>query len=446
MENHFEYGRRQFLGTLGAASLGWISKKEIPWETDYQILKQLAREAVSDMPTNSRHPDQQSCVRISQDETFWAQVRMMYTVSPNLINLNNGGVSPAPKPVLDALIRYNTYCNEAPSYYMWRILDQGREPLRANLAKLADVDPEEIAINRNASEALETAIFGIPLQRGDEVVLTRQDYPNMINAWKQREMRDGIVLKWVNHELPSEDDDALAEKYLAQFTPRTRVVHITHVINWCGQIMPVRKIADVAKKKGILVLVDGAHSFCHVPFTIKELNCDFFGTSLHKWLGAPIGSGLLYVRKERIAGLYPLFGANEAKSPDIRKFESLGTRSFAIEQAIGEALLFQEMVGLDRKVKRLHYLKEYWNKQLRKVDGVHFRTPVSAEYSGAISMITVANKTPPELDKILFEKFKIHGVSIEWEDLKGVRITPNIYTTLNELDTLVEGIHYALKV
>src|SRR5215510_8729345 len=259
---------------------------------------------------------------LATEDDFWYYIQQAFTVSPGLINLNNGGVSPAPKTVQEAMKRYYDYSNEAPSYYMWRILDQGREPLRKNLAKLAGCDAEEIAINRNSSEGLETVIFGLQLKPGDEVVAAKQDYPNMVNAYNQRQKRDGIKMVWVNLELPSEDGDYLAQQYIKAFTPQTKLVHITHIINWSGQILPVRKIADEAHKRGIEVIVDGAHSFAHFSFKIPDLGCDYFASSLHKWLYAPIGSGMLYVNKEKIKNIYPLFATNnDPLKDDIRKFE-----------------------------------------------------------------------------------------------------------------------------
>ncbi|MBS1565407.1 MAG: aminotransferase class V-fold PLP-dependent enzyme, partial [Bacteroidetes bacterium] len=283
--------------------------------------------------------------QLAGDEDFWYYIQQSYTVSPSLINLNNGGVAPAPKTVQDAMKRYYEYCNEAPSYYMWRQLDQGREPLRRNLARMAGCMPEEIAIQRNASEALETVIFGLTLRAGDEVVLCKQDYPNIIHAWQQREQREGIKLVWVNLELPSEDNDYLVSQYTKAFTARTKVVQLTHIINWNGQIMPVRRIADAAHERNIEVVVDGAHSFAHFEFTIPSLGADYFGTSLHKWLSACIGSGMLYVKKDKIKKLYPLFAAADGQADDIRKFENLGTRPFFIEQAIGKAIEFYDMIG-----------------------------------------------------------------------------------------------------
>lgn len=377
---------------------------------------------------------------LASDEDFWQYVQQAYTTSGGLINLNNGGVSPSPKIVQDAMKRYHDMCNEAPSYYMWRILDMGREPLRARLASLAGVDTEEIALHRNASEALETAIFGIPLKAGDEVVLSKQDYPNMINAWKQRELREGIKLVWVNHELPSVDNHYLANNYIEKFTNRTKVVHITHIINWNGQILPVRQIADVAKDQGIEVLVDGAHSFAHFDFSIEDLNCDYFGTSLHKWLGATIGTGFMYVRKEKIKKLFPLFGTDDPQKDDIRKFEGLGTRPFFIEQSIEKAIDFHKMIGSRRKEERLFYLKRYWIEQVKDLPNVVINTPMKKGFSCAIGNISFTDKKHEDLEQFLFEKYKIHTVPITWENIKGVRITPNVYTTLENLDRLAEGI------
>ncbi|MCF8238140.1 MAG: aminotransferase class V-fold PLP-dependent enzyme [Saprospiraceae bacterium] len=374
------------------------------------------------------------------DEEFWGLIRQAYTVSPQLINLNNGGVSPQPESVQNAMIRFYQMANEGPSYYMWQVLDQGREPLRRRLANLAGCDPEEIAINRNASEALETAIYGIPLEKGDEVVLCKQDYPNMINAWKQREKREGIVLKWADHQLPTEDTARLVKGYTDLFTRKTKVVHITHVINWNGQVLPAKAISIEAAKRDIRVVIDGAHSFAHLEYNIPDLGGDYFGTSLHKWLSAPFGSGLLWVKKSRIEETWPLFANPDPATPDIRKFEALGTRSFPIEHAIGEAIDFQELIGNKRKQERLWYLKNYWSTRAIDIPGVSIGTPVSPDWSGAIALLQVDGKEPSEVSQALWRDYKIHTVAIVWEEIKGVRITPHVYTSLRDLDLLVKAI------
>ncbi len=387
-----------------------------------------------------------SAADLATEEDFWYYIQQSFTVSPSLINLNNGGVSPAPKTVQDAMKRYYDYCNEAPSYYMWRILDQGREPLRKNLASLAGCDPEEIAINRNSSEGLETVIFGLQLKPGDEVVAAKQDYPNMINAYKQRELREGIKMVWINLELPSEDENYMVNQYVNAFTPKTKVVHITHIINWNGQILPVKKIAAEAHKRGIEVVVDGAHSFAHFEFKVPDLDVDYFAASLHKWLYAPIGSGMLYVRKNKIKSIYPMFAMGDPLKDDIRKFEALGTRPMFIEQAIGKALEFHEMIGSERKEKRLHYLKNYWFNKVKDIPKVKLHTSFDPKWGCAIGNVSVEGKKVGELDSFLLDKFRVHAVGIEWENIHGVRVTPNVYTTTKNLDVLVEGITSFAKI
>jgi selenocysteine lyase/cysteine desulfurase len=377
---------------------------------------------------------------LASDEDYWSYIQQAYTVNPNIINLNNGGVSPAPITVQQALQRYNQLANEGPSYYMWRILDQGREPLRAKLAELAGCDPNEVAINRNATEALNTVIYGLRLQKGDEVIGTKQDYPNMIQAWKQRALREGIVYKQISFDFPIEDNDAIVAAFERSITPATKVLHITHLINWVGQIMPVQQLTAMAKRRGIQTIVDGAHSFGLLDFNIPDLGCDYFGTSLHKFLSAPIGSGMLWVKKERIASLWPMMCNDNPESDDIRKFETLGTRSFPIEQAIGEAINFHNAIGPARKQARMHYLKNYWASEVQKIPGVQIHTSLNPAFSCAIAGVSVAGKTIAQLDGELFNTYKIHTVGIVWENISCVRITPHVYTKTKDLDKLISAI------
>lgn len=415
----------QWMGALSATSL--FKPSDILKSAEESYLKSLS------------NLDDFNLANLDEDE-FWLQIRQAYSMSPSIINLNNGGVSPQPRVVQEAVEYYNRMCNEAPSYYMWRILDQGREPLREKMAGIAGCSNEELAFNRNSSEALETVIFGLPLKAGDEVVLTKQDYPNMINAWKQRAHRDGIVLKWINFEFPIEQDDIIVQGFTKEFTNKTKIVQITHMINWNGQLLPARKIADAAHARGIEVLIDGAHSFAHIPYKIPELGGDYFGSSLHKWLSAPFGSGLLYVKKDKIKKLYPLLAAGDPESEDIRKFENLGTRSFAIEHAISHAIDFYEMIGQQRKFDRLYELQQYWTNKVKDHPKVIINHPQSKNYSGALGNVKVKDRTAEELSNFLFEQYKIHAVGINWENIHGVRITPNVYTTKGELDKLVKAI------
>lgn len=379
--------------------------------------------------------------KLAADEDYWAQIGQAYTTSPQIINLNNGGVSPSPRIVQDAVERYGKYANEAPSYYMWRILDQGREPLRENLAAYAGCSSEEIAINRNATEALDTIIMGLPLEKGDEVVMTRYDYPNMLHAWRQRELREGIKIRYAALELPAENEESLVQKFVEQMTPRTKAVHITHIINWNGQILPARKIADEAHKRGIEVVIDAAHSFAHLDYKIPDLGGDYLGTSLHKWLSAPIGSGMLWIKREKISKIFPLIPNDTPRSENIRKFENLGTRSFPIEQAIGVALKFQEAIGAQRKEARLRYLKNYWAEEAARLPKIKLNTSLNPKYSCALAHVSVEGKEAGEVESFLFSKYKIHTSPIKWEALNGVRITPHVYTSLKDLDRLKDALY-----
>jgi selenocysteine lyase/cysteine desulfurase len=342
--------------------------------------------------------------------------------------------------VQQAVERYNQLSNEGPSYYMWRILDQGREPLREKLASLAGASPEEIAINRNATESLITVIYGLDLHAGDEVIGTKQDYPNMINAWKQRAQREGIIYKQLNFDFPIENDEQIVNAYRDAITSKTKIIHVTHMINWVGQIMPVRKICDMAHAKGIEVIVDGAHSFGLMDFKIPDLGCDYFGTSLHKFLSAPIGSGMLWIKKEKIEKIWPLLCNDKPKSNDIRKFETLGTRSFPIEQGIGEAINFHEAIGSKRKEERIRYLKNYWAEKVQQIPKVKLHTSLKPQYSCAICGVSIDGMKPQDLDAALFNTYKIHTVGIVWENISCVRVTPHVYTTLKDLDKLTNAI------
>jgi selenocysteine lyase/cysteine desulfurase len=381
-----------------------------------------------------------NAIEAAQNEDYWAVIQRAYSVNPNLINLNNGGVSPAPVVVQQAVERYNQLSNEGPSYYMWRILDQGREPLREKLAALAGTRPDEIAVNRNSTEALNTIIYGLDLKAGDEVIGTKQDYPHMIQAYRQRAMREGIVYKQLSFDFPIEDDAVIVKAYEDAITPHTKLIHVTHMVNWVGQTMPVRKVADMAHAHGIEVLCDGAHSFGLLDFKIPDLGCDYFGTSLHKFLSAPIGTGMLWISSGKIEKIWPLVCNGQPRSGDIRKFEDLGTRSFALEQGIGEALNFHNGIGPARKEARVGYLKNYWASRAQTIPRVKLHTSLNLQYSCAICGVSVDGMTPSELENALFDRYKIHTVGIVWENIQCVRVTPHVYTSVADLDKLVRAL------
>ncbi len=415
---------KKALGIAGAASLT-------------PIITQALAEDVADAMLQLDKLDVANAIN---DEELWARMAQAFTVSPSILNLNNGGVSPQPKVVQDAVDRYYHLSNEAPSYYMWQILDKGREAIRRKLETLAGAAEGTIAINRNTTEALDTVTWGLTLKRGDEIIMTRQDYPNMIQAWKQKEMRDGIKITWLNLELPIEDDDAIVKTFINATTSKTKIWHITHMINWTGQIMPVKLLCEEARKRGIISIVDGAHTFAHMDFKIPDFNPDFYGSSLHKWLCAPFGTGILYVKKENIAGLWPLFPNDKPQSADIRKFETLGTRSFAPEQAIGQAIDFHNAIGSKKKEERLRYLKNYWCEKVIKHPRVKLHISLKPEYACALGTFSIDGMEPGEVGSKLFNEHQIHTTSIKWENISAVRVTPHVYTTTKDLDRFVEAV------
>jgi selenocysteine lyase/cysteine desulfurase len=376
----------------------------------------------------------------ANDEDVWERMAQAYTVSPNILNLNNGGCSPQPKVVQDAVDRYYHLSNEAPTYYMWQILDKGREPLRRKLADLAGASSEELAVNRNTTEALGTFTWGIDMKRGDEIVMTKQDYPNMIHAWKQRELREGVKINWINLTLPFDDDDMVLKAYIDATTTRTKIWHITHLMTWTGQILPAAKLCAEARKRGIISIVDAAHSFAQIDFKISDLNCDYFGASLHKWLCAPFGTGLMYIRKENIEKTWPLFSNGKPQSSDIRKFEALGTRSFAPEQAIGQAIDFHNAIGGKRKQERLHFLKKYWCEAITKNPRVKLHISLKPEYSCALGTFSVDGMAPGDVVSKLFGDYQIHVVPIVWENVSAIRVSPNVYTTTRDLDRFIDAV------
>lgn len=382
----------------------------------------------------------------ARDEDFWFNVRHAFTVDRNIINLNNGGVSPAPKVVMDTEIRYLEIENMTPTYYMWRILDPGIEVARRRLAQAFGCDPEEIAITRNASEALEIVQLGMDLKRGDEVISTNQDYPRMISTWQQRERRDGIVFKQITFQVPPPSMDYLAKRIEDAITPRTKVIHICHMTNRTGQIFPVKQICGMARTRGIEVIIDGAHSFAQFPFKQEDLDCDYFGTSLHKWLLAPIGTGMLYVKKSKIPHIWPMMGADDSLRNDIRKFEQVGTHPASQRNAITEAMNFHESIGAERKAERFRYLRHRWSDRLRDLPRVKILNSEDPRQSCAIGFVGVDGIDTLKLNAYLWGKHRIWATAVVTPgEYEGLRITPNVYTTLEEIDTFADVMEKVIK-
>ncbi len=375
-----------------------------------------------------------SPAQAAMDEDYWSTIQSAFSVTRGIINLNNGGVCPSPRIVTEALVRYIWQQEDATAYTMWQILEPQSETIRTGLAELFGCDREEIAITRGASEGLETLLLGLDLKSGDEVLTTTQDYPRMLTTIRQREQREGIKLNLIRIPIPPKNINEITSAFAQAITARTRLIQIAHQINLTGQITPVKAVCEMARARGVETVVDGAHSFAQFYFTQPDLGCDYFATSLHKWLYAPKGTGLLYVRREKIAKVWPLFPADEKQKNDIRKFEEIGTHSAAPKLAIGEAMLFHHGVGGKRKEARLRYLSRYWMDKLKDIPKVRFNTSFDPAQMCAIANVQIEGVDPVKIGSYLFDKHRIFTTPIVHEEFQGVRITPNLYTTLPELD------------
>ena len=383
---------------------------------------------------------------VADDEEYWSHIQRAFDTDRTLINLNNGGVCPTPTHVLEAMIRDLEFTNELPVEHMWRVLEPRVEFVRRELAEEFGCDPEEMAITRNASEAMEIMIFGLDLEPGDEVLVTTQNYPRMITGWRQRARRDGIVVKEISFTVPPPSQEHIVQRYAEAITPRTKVIEVTHITNLSGQILPVREIVELARPRGIEVFVDGAHAFAHFPFTRDELDCDYYGTSLHKWLLAPIGTGFLYVRKDKQRGLWPLMAAPKSMDDNIRKYEEIGTHPAANHNAISAALAFHQGIGAERKIARLRYLRDRWAKRLlTESDRVTVLTPLDSDYGGAIGLVSVDGIDIKALPGWLRQHYGIVTVPILHPEFEGLRVTPNVYTTVDEVDQFAEAMLDAIE-
>ncbi len=316
---------------------------------------------------------------VARDESFWIDIQQAFSVTRSLINLNNGGVCPSPRIVTEAFVRYTWEQEEAPVYTMWKILEPRKEIVRNGLARLFGCDPEEIALVRNTSEAMEILLLGLDLESGDEVLTTTHDYGRMRTTLDQRRRREGIEVKLIPVPTPPDNLEVLVEGFRRAITPKTKLILMCHQVNITGQIFPVKPICDLAREHGIEVVVDGAHSFAQFDFKHSDIGCDYFGTSLHKWLFAPKGTGMLYVRRDKIKKVWPLMPAPERMDEDIRKFEEIGTHSAANFVAIGEALTFHNTIGAKRKEERLRYLRNIWAERLMKLSNIRLHTSLDAK-------------------------------------------------------------------
>ena len=417
--------RKEFLRQMGSVSAGLTLTPLIALNNRQEVLDELANY-------------QGTPSEIAANEDFWHTVQQSFTADRSLINLNNGGVSPAPSVVQEAMKRHLDYSNEAPVYTMWRILQPQKESVRQRLARNFGTDTEEIAITRNASEGLQICQLGFDLVEGDEVLTTTHDYPRMITTFQQRERREGIRLKQFSLPIPAEDPEEIVSLFERNITPRTRLILMSHMVNITGQILPVKPVVEMAREKGIPVIVDGAHTYAHFDFNRDDLGCDYYATSLHKWLFAPHGTGMLYVSKDKIADLWPMMAAPETMDSDIRKFEEIGTHPLANFISIAEALTFHEGIGPARKGARMKYLSDYWVDQLIDYERFVLHTSRDPQFACGIATAQIRGVDSGELSSYLWRNHKIIVTAIKHPEFEGIRVTPNVYTTLEELDRFAD--------
>ncbi len=410
--------KRDFLRTVGGASLGLA----------FGDVEALFAAAAARPPAD-----------LAKDEPFWASIRAKYRLKPDYINLENGYYCMQPQQVLEAFIARVREINSEASYYMRTRQQDDKLAVRKRLAAMAGCSHEELIITRNTTESLDTVIAGFDWKPGDEAVMADQDYGAMLDMFELQARRYGMVNRRVSLPLDPQSDEEIVQLYATAITPKTRLLMLGHMVNITGQILPVRKIADMAHARGVLVMVDGAHSFAHLDFKIPELGCDYFGASLHKWLGANLGAGILYVRADRIAKLWPIYGDTKIADTDIAKLNHTGTHPVHTDLAIMNAIDFHESIGIQRMEARLRHLQNHWTNQLRTTANIMLNTPRDPRRSCAIANVGVAGIKPENLAKTLLEKYRVWTVAIDRGNVQGVRITPHLYTTPAELDTFVRA-------
>ncbi|MGF7216865.1 selenocysteine lyase/cysteine desulfurase [Spirosoma lacussanchae] len=384
---------------------------------------------------------QQSAAELARDDDFWLKIRSLYPVTNEFTQLENGYYSLAARPVLEGYLQHIQQVNAVSSYYMRTRQFSDKRLAQEQLAQLLGCSTDELIITRNTTESLDTVISGLTWKAGDEVVMAQQDYGAMLDMFRQQARRYGMVNRLVSLPNHPQSDDELVRLYEQAITPKTRMLMVCHLVNITGQILPVRKITEMAHKHGVEVLVDGAHAFAHLAFSIADLGgCDYYASSLHKWLGTPLGAGILYVRRDKIAPVWPLFADSSVPDTDIRKLNHTGTHPVATDLAIQDAIRFHTSIGIDRKEARLRYLQRYWTDQVRKHPNITLNTPEAPARSCAIANVGIAGKTPAELAKVLFDRYRIFTVAIDNANVRGVRVTPHLYTTTAELDTFVRAL------
>lgn len=376
---------------------------------------------------------------LASDESFWELIRSHYQLKSDYINLENGYYNILPQPILEKFIAHVREVNYQGAYYMRTVQFENKKNMVLKLAQVAGCSAEELVLTRNTTESLDMIIGGYPWQAGDEAIMAEQDYGSMLEMFKQSAKRFGIINKVVSIPNHPQTDDEIVQLYANAISPKTRLLIIPQMVNITGQILPVQKICDMAHSKGVEVMVDGAHAFAHIQFNIPDLHCDYYGASLHKWLSVPLGSGILYVRKEKIKKIWPLLAENDTIET-IARLNHIGTHPVHTDLAISDAIDYYQKLGADKKEARLRYLQQYWTTKVRGIGKVVLNTPVQPERSCAIANVGIEGMKPSSLAETLLKKYKIYTVAIDGANVHGCRITPNVFTTTKELDILVTAL------
>ncbi len=378
--------------------------------------------------------------KLAEDETFWGGIRKGYRLKPDYINLENGYYCIQPQETLESFIQHVRDVNYQGSYYMRTVQRENKKKMVEKLAKIAGCPADELIITRNTTESLDLIIGGIHWEQGDEAVMAEQDYGAMLEMFKLVSRRHGVVNKIVSVPNHPVSDKEIVDLYASAITDKTRLLMVCHMINITGHILPVRKICDMAHSKGVQVMVDGAHAFAHINFSLSDLDCDYYGTSLHKWLSVPLGAGFLYVKKKHIPNIWPLLAEGKREDDDISQLNHTGTHPVHTDLAISNALDYYMMIGPERKEARLHYLQNYWTNQVRSLPHIILNTPEDPTRSCAIANVGIKGIKPGDLAKTLLDKYKIYTVAIDGAGVHGCRITPNVFTTPAELDVFVKAL------
>ena len=387
----------------------------------------------------------QSPLALAEDNAFWEQIRQQYILKPDYINLENGYYNFLPQPILNKYIEHIKEINYQGSYYMRTVQWENKQKSVIALSEIAGCSPDELIITRNTTESLDTIIGGIHWQAGDEAIMAEQDYGAMLDMFKLVSERHGVVNKMISVPNHPKDDAEIVDLYKNAITPKTKVILVSHMINITGQILPIKKISEMAHQYGVQVMVDGAHAFAHIQFSIADLGCDYYAASLHKWLSVPLGAGILFAKKEHIKNIWPLFGDNEKDQNKIKRINHTGTHPVHTDLTIPDSIAYYQMIGPAKKEARLRYLQQYWTSKVKDVPNIILNTPTTPDRSCAISNVGIKNMKPAILAERLMKEHKIFTVAIDYANVQGCRITPNLYTTTKELDVFVDALNTLSK-